>query len=489
MSNLIPAYPEIFLTLMIMTIMVVDLYLKDEQRCWTHALSIFTLLGTAVLSGAYLMQGETFYLFNGMFVSDALSNLLKLCAALALLFIFMMSRQYTQSRAIYKGEFYTLSLFALLGQMVMISANNFIIVYLGLEMMSLSLYALVALRRDHVVASEAAMKYFVLGALASGFILYGISMVYGATGGLLNFPEMAYLLNTQPANDPLLVLGLVFIIAGLAFKFGAVPFHMWVPDVYQGAPTVVTLLIGAAPKLAAFAIAFRILIEGMIYMSLVWQDMLIVLAVLSLVVGNLVAIAQKNLKRMLAYSTISHMGFVLLGLTAGVVNNNLLSAPHAYSAALFYVITYVLTTLGTFGMILLLSRADFEAEELSDLKGLHKRSPWYAFLMLILMFSLAGVPPTVGFQAKLVVLQEVVNAGHVWLAVVAVMTSLIGAFYYLRVVKLMYFDEPTDTQPLTPRRDLHLALSTTGVAALLLGLLPGPLLTLCLQVIDITLRS
>ncbi len=489
MLNLIPAYPEIFLTLMILVIMVVDLYLKDAQRIWTHALSIFALLGVALLSTAYLAQGGTFYGFNGMFVSDALSNLLKLCSALTLVLVMMLSRQYTQDRGMYKGEFYILSLFAMLGQMVMISANNFITVYLGLEMMSLSLYALVALRRDHVTASEAAMKYFVLGALASGFMLYGFSMVYGATGGLLNFPEMAYLLNNQPANDALMVLGLVFIIAGLAFKLGAVPFHMWVPDVYQGAPTPVTLLIGAAPKLAAFAIVFRILIEGMVYMALVWQDMLIVLAVLSLVLGNLIAIAQKNLKRMLAYSTISHMGFVLLGLAAGVVNGNLLSASNAYSAALFYVITYVLTTLGTFGMILLLARGDFEAEELSDLTGLHKRSPWYAFLMLLLMFSLAGVPPTVGFQAKLAVLQEVVNAGHVWIAVIAVMASLIGAFYYLRVVKLMYFDEPTDTQALTPRRDLHLALSVCGMATLLLGLLPGPLLTLCLQVIDITLHS
>lgn len=489
MMQLIPALPEAFLFLMILVIMLVDLFLSDARRYVTPALSIITLLGVAVLTLYGLNSGQTAYTFNGMFVLDPLACLLKLIAALALLMILLMSRQYIAERDMYRGEFYTLALFTLLGQMVMISANNFLTIYLGLELMSLALYALVALRRDNAAATEAAMKYFILGALASGFMLYGFSMIYGAAGGLLNFPLMAYQLNSQPANDILLILGLVFVVAGLAFKLGAVPFHMWVPDVYQGSPTAVTLLLGAAPKLAAFAIAFRMLIEGMIYMSPAWQDMLMVMAVLSLVVGNLVAIAQSNLKRMLAYSTISHMGFVLLGLMSGVVNGNLMSANGAYSAALFYVIVYVITTLGTFGMVLLLTRQGFEAEALSDLKGLHQRNPWYAFLMLILMFSLAGVPPAAGFYAKLVVLQAVVNTGHLWLAILAVLASLVGAFYYLRVVKLMYFDEPADTQRLEPRKGLRFALSLSGLLALVLGIIPGGLLNLCLQVIDMTLRS
>ena len=386
------------------------------------------------------------------------------------------------------GEFYVLALFSLLGQMVMISGNNFLIIYLGLELMSLALYALVALRRDHTVSTEAAMKYFILGALASGFMLYGISMLYGATGSL-NLSEVAKVAASPTANKTILVFGIVFLVAGLAFKLGVVPFHMWVPDVYQGSPTAVTLLLGGAPKLAAFAITFRLLVEGLFSQAVDWQQMLVVLAVLSMAIGNITAIAQTNLKRMLAYSTISQMGFMLLGLLSGVANGNTSLAAEAYSSAMFYSITYVLTTLGTFGVIMLLARSGFEAENLDDLKGLNKRSPWFAFVMLLLMFSLAGIPPMMGFYAKLSVLQAVVSTGQIWLAIVAVLFSLIGTFYYLRVVKLMYFDEAADTAVINPTNDVRVVLSLNGLAVLVLGLMPGYLMTACASAIMKTLAS
>jgi len=367
----------------------------------------------------------------------------------------------------------------------MISANNLLVIYLGLELQALSLYTLVALRRDHATSSEAAMKYFVLGALASGFLLYGMSMLYGATG-TLDINELADRIVTGHVASRLsLVFGTVFIVAGLAFKFGAVPFHMWVPDVYQGAPTPVTMLIGSAPKLAVFAIGFRMLVEGLLPIAIDWQRMLIVLAVASLLIGNLTAIAQSNLKRMLAYSTIAQMGFVLLAMLSGVVGGNAASTIGAYSAAMFYLITYALTTLGTFGIVLLLARSGFEAEEISDLRGLNRRSPWYAFVMLLLMFSLAGIPPTVGFYAKLVVLQALLGdgpeGGLLWLAVIAVLLSLVGAFYYLRVVKVMYFDEPPAgaPAPIAATTDMRVALSINGALVLVLGLLPQYLLKLC----------
>jgi NADH-quinone oxidoreductase subunit N len=383
-----------------------------------------------------------------------------------------------------KGEFYTLTLFVLLGISVMCSANNFLVVYLGLEVMSLSLYALTALRRDHAVATEAAMKYFVLGAMASGFLLYGMSMMYGATG-TLEIPKAFEQIATGRINREVLTLGTVFMVAGLAFKLGAAPFHMWVPDVYQGAPTAVTLLIGGAPKLAAFAITIRILVEGMLGLAVDWQRMLIVLAVASLVIGNLSAIAQSNLKRMLAYSTIAQMGFVVLGLSAGVVSGNTLSAANAYSSAMFYVVTYVLTTLGTFGLVLYLSKEGFEAEELSDLAGLSRRSPWVAGVMAVFMFSLAGIPPLVGFHAKLAVLQALVTTNvslYLWLAVIAVLVSLVGAYYYLRVVKIMYFDEPAEAvaaEPLLRGNGISALLALNGAAVLALGVLPGGLMAAC----------
>jgi NADH-quinone oxidoreductase subunit N len=355
--------------------------------------------------------------------------------------------------------------------------------FLGLELMSLCLYSMVALNRDSAVSTEAAMKYFVLGALASGLLLYGMSMLYGATA-TLDLAQMAQVIGTGRANRVVLVFGLVFVVAGLSFKLGVVPFHMWIPDVYHGAPNAMTLFIGAAPKLAAFAMAVRMLVNGLIDLAVDWQQMLAIMAVLSMAVGNLAAIAQPNIKRMLAYSTIAHMGFMLLGLLAGVVGGNRLSAPDAYSAAMFYSIVYVLMSLGSFGMVLALSRAGFEAEDLDDYRGLNRRSPWYAFLMLLIVFSLAGVPPTVGFYAKLAVIDAVVKAGQIWLAVVAVVFSLIGAFYYLRVVKLMYFDEPRDAGPIETATDARWLLSANGLAVLVLGIMPGGLMALCLAAVQ-----
>lgn len=489
--NLIPLYPEIFLLLAICAILVIDMFLTDDKRNVTYALSLLSLVICGVLT-LISSDGSTAYISNNMFVSDPMSNLLKLFSYIAVGVTLVYGRQYVSDRGMTNGnlggEFYILALFSLLGQMVMISGNNLLIIYLGLELMSLSLYALVALRRDHTLSTEAAMKYFILGALASGFLLYGISMLYGATG-TLDLSEMAKAAASPTANKTILVFGIVFLVAGLAFKLGVVPFHMWVPDVYQGSPTAVTLLLGGAPKLAAFAICFRLLVEGLFPQAVDWQQMLVVLAVLSMAIGNITAIAQTNLKRMLAYSTISQMGFMLLGLLSGVSNGNVSMAADAYSASMFYSITYVLTTLGSFGIIMLLARSGFEAENLEDLKGLSKRSPWFAFVMLLLMFSLAGIPPMMGFYAKLSVLQAVLTTGQVWLAVLAVLLSLIGAFYYLRVVKLMYFDEPADLGVITVSADMRIVLSVNGLAVLVLGLVPGSLMSACAAAIVKTLAS
>jgi NADH-quinone oxidoreductase subunit N len=387
------------------------------------------------------------------------------------------------------GEFYVLALLTLLGQMIMISGNSFLVIYLGLELMSLSLYALVALRRDHAISTEAAMKYFVLGALASGFMLYGMSMIYGATGSLV-MSHIAEVVASGSANKTVLALGLVFLVSGLAFKLSAAPFHMWAPDVYHGAPTSVTLLIGGAPKLAAFAVIIRILVEGLGGLAAEWQQMMIVMAIVSLIVGNITAIAQTNIKRMLAYSTISQMGFLLLGLLSGVFDgSDAASAANAYSSAMFYVITYVLTTVGSFAVILFLSRSGFEADHLDDFKGLSQRSPWFAAVMMVLLLSLAGVPPMVGFYAKLAVLQAALAAGHLGLVIFAVLASLVSAYYYLRVVKLMYFDEPADTEAIEATGGLRLVLSLNGVAVLLLGVLPGPLMAACVYAMTQALAS
>ncbi len=486
--NLLAASPEIALLLAASVVLLADVVKgRGAPVQGIDRLALLALLAPLFATIAQ-MGTPVQYAFGGMYVADELARLLKVCAYVATGVTMLYAKGYIADRQMYRGEFYTLALFSLLGQMVMISANNLLVVYMGLELMSLSLYALAALRRDDGRATEAAIKYFVLGALASGFLLYGMSMLYGGTGSL-DLPDIAKALSTGQANRTVMVFGIVFIVAGLAFKFGAVPFHMWVPDVYQGSPTAVTLLIAGAPKLAAFAIAFRVLAEGLLGVAGDWQQMLTVLSVASLVVGNLVAIAQTNLKRMLAYSTIAQVGFVLLGLLSGVVKGDAATAPAAYSASLFYIITYVLTTLGTFGLIQLMARQGFEAEEINDLKGLNRRSPWMAFVALILMFSLAGIPPTVGFYAKLAVLQSVVAAGMVWLAVLAVLASLVGAFYYLRVVKTIYFDEPIDTAMLAPGAAARAAMGINGALVLLLGVLPSPLMNACLEAIRQALTS
>jgi NADH-quinone oxidoreductase subunit N len=485
--NYLAVLPEIVLLIAASVILVADLFVPDERRNVTYVMSMLALVAVAAVILTFPGRGVVMYAFGGMYVTDPMTSVLKLFAVLAVGFMLVYAQGYARDRGIWKGELFTLTLFALLGIMLMISANNLLVIYLGLELQALSLYALVALRRDDARSSEAAMKYFVLGALASGFLLYGMSMLYGGSG-TLDINELARRVATgQVASRVSLVLGVVFVIAGLAFKLGAVPFHMWVPDVYQGAPTPVTLLIGSAPKLAIFAVGYRILVEGLLPLSVDWQKMLIVLAVASLVLGNLTAIAQTNLKRMLAYSTIAQMGFMLLAMLSGVTKGDPAATATAYSAAMFYVITYALTTLGTFGVILLLAREGFEAEEIADLRGLNRRSPWYAFVMLLLMFSLAGIPPTVGFYAKLVVLQALLSEGitsaMVWLAVIAVVFSVIGAFYYLRVVKAMYFEEPVTAVAATPAivatTDMRVALSINGALVLVLGILPQYLLKLC----------
>ncbi|MCW5671466.1 MAG: NADH-quinone oxidoreductase subunit NuoN [Hydrogenophaga sp.] len=490
----VAAYPEILLMTMACVIALVDLAVKTPLRGVTYGLTLLTLGVIAVLQGLAATSGNTVYGFGGMIVSDPMGNWLKCFASIAMMVTFVYGRAYSGQRDMLRGgELFSLGMFALLGMFVMISSHHFLVIYLGLELLTLSSYALVALRRDDVKATEAAMKYFVLGALASGFLLYGLSMVYGATGSL-NLTEVMLTIaggdDTLVGSPQVLTLGLVFVVAGLAFKLGVVPFHMWVPDVYHGAPTAITLMIGGAPKLAAFAIVIRLLVEGLQPLAVDWQQMLAVLAVLSLLVGNLAAIAQNNLKRMLAFSTIAQMGFLMLGLLAGVVQGadglDSSNMANAYGSSMFYVVTYVLTTLGTFGVILLLSRSGFESENISDLAGLNQRSPLYAGVMAVCMFSLAGVPPLVGFYAKLAVLQALLASSaafYVGLAVFAVIMSLIGAFYYLRVVKIMYFDAPTQTAEIEAGLDARAVLSVNGLLVLVLGIVPGGLMTLCAQAV------
>ncbi len=480
LMDLAPAAAEIFLLSAVCVILVVDLFISDERRYLTYGLTQIALLVTAVISAGAANAGPTFA-FSGLFVSDAFSGVLKTGVCLTVAVGLVYSRSYLGPRGMYRGEYFVLALFATLGMMVMVSANHFLALYLGLELLSLSLYAMVALARDSARSTEAAMKYFVLGALASGMLLYGMSMVYGATASL-GIAEVIAAVQAGQANMTILKFGLVFIVAGIGFKLGAVPFHMWVPDVYHGAPTAVTLLIGTAPKLAAFAFIARLLVEALGAQELIveWRQMLVLLSVASLIVGNVVAIAQTNLKRMLAYSTISHMGFLLLGVLSGTTEG--------YSAAMFYVAVYVIMGLGAFGMILLMSRQGYEAEELEDLKGLNQRHPWYAFVMLVMMFSMAGIPPTVGFWAKLSVLQAVVSIGYVWLAVIAVLFSLVGAFYYVRVVKLMYFDAPAQREAMQVGVDCRVLMSVNGIAVLVLGMVPGALLAICERAVSMSLR-
>ncbi len=492
----VPAYPEIFLLVAASAILLIDMFVSDRRRIASYWLSIAALAVCAVISAAYLAGGDTWYTFGNMFVADPMANLLKLATSIAVIITLVYSHDYLVDRGIVSGErggeFYPLVLFSVVGQFVMISANNFLSVYLGLELMSLAFYAMVALRRDHSASTEAAMKYFILGALASGFLLYGMSMLYGATG-TLDITTLAKQLDAGIANRTILVFGLVFIVAGLGFKLGAVPFHMWIPDVYQGAPSAITLVIGGAPKLASFAVVIRLLVEGMIALAVDWQQMLMILAILSLALGNLAAIAQTSVKRMLGYSTISHMGFLLLGTMSGIVNGNAYSAASAYSAALFYAVVYALTTCASFGVLLAISRDGHEADHVDDFKGLGRRNPWAAIVMMITMFSLAGVPPTVGFYAKFSVLSAAFATGQTWLVVFAVMMSLIGAFYYLRIVKLMYFDEPAVGVPIAVggagRLDARFVLALNGIALLVLGILPEGLMQACVNAMAHTLAG
>ena len=480
--NWLVVYPEIALLIAACVVALVGLGSNDEagqrKTFWVAQASLAVV---ALMHFFALKNGSTVYAMQGKVVTDPMGHLLAGLASVTMMITLAYARPYAATRDLLRGEFFSLSMFSLLGISVMISANNFLVVYVGLEVMSLSLYALAALRRDNLNATEAAMKYFVLGALASGFLLYGLSMMYGATGSL-EIPKVFNAIHGGQINPQVLTFGVVFVVAGLAFKLGLVPFHMWVPDVYQGAPTAVTLLIAGAPKLAAFAITIRILVEGLSSLANDWQQMLIVLSVGSMAIGNLAAIAQTNLKRMLAYSGIAQLGFMLLGFTPTVIANNTASAANGYSSAMFYLITYVLTTLGTFGLVMHLSRQGFEAEEISDFAGLAKRSPWLAGVMSVFMFSLAGIPPMVGFYAKFAVLQALVTtneAGYIKLAVVAVLLSLVGAFYYLRLVKTMYFDEPTDTNAIVAGSGVSALLAVNGAAALVLGLLPDSLMALC----------
>ena len=467
--DFMPAMPEIFLLTIVCAILIIDLFLKDESRGATYMLSLIALAATAILSFTGYSQ-ETVTTFNDSFILDPMASILKVAICVVVMGVFIYAKDYLIDRNIYKGEYFILGLFGVMGMMVMVSAGNFLTVYLGLELLSLSMSAMIAMQRDSAIASEAAMKYFILGAIASGMLLYGMSMVYGVTGSLdlANLNKAVY-----TADRIVMSFGLVFIILGIAFKLGAVPFHMWMPDVYQGSPTSVTLYISSAPKIAAFAMMYRLLVDGLTDMHADWQMILIILSVLSMALGNIIAIAQTNLKRMFAYSTIAHVGFIVMGVLTGT--------QAGYGASMFYAIVYAIMSVGGFGMIALLSRAGFEADNIDDFKGLNQKSPWFAFIMMAILFSMAGVPPFLGFWAKISVLQEAVNSGLVWLAIVGVVTSVIGAFYYLRVVKVIYFDKPMDNTPIKASMDIRMALSINGVAILALGLYPTALIALCIN--------
>jgi len=472
LTHLNLATPEIFILTMASIILVVDLFLTDKNRQITYLLSQFTLVVAFVLT-LNLFSGDTFYLFSQTFVADPMSSILKLGVYFATFITFLYSKDYLIQRNIFSGEYYVLGLFGVLGMMIMISASSFLTLYLGLELLSLCLYAMVALQRDSSIASESAMKYFVLGAIASGMLLYGMSMLYGATGSL-DLQVVSQQLSSV-TDKTILAFGLVFVIVGIAFKLGAVPFHMWVPDVYQGSPTAVTIYIATAPKIAAFAMMMRLLVGGLLEIHAQWQGILIILAVSSMAIGNIVAIAQTNIKRMLAYSTISHIGFLMLGVLSGTAEG--------FAASMFYTITYVLMAMASFGVIIIMSRQGFEADKLDDYKGLNQRSPWLAVMMLFIMFSMAGVPPFVGFWAKLSVLKAVVSADLLWLAAVAVLFSIIGAFYYLRIIKLMYFDKAEESQDIECATDLRWVFTVNASLILLIGLMPDSLLELCKQVV------
>ena len=468
-SGLVLARPEMFLGLAACGILLLDLLLSDAQRHWTGVLSVATLLGTAMFTVAQPVAGRVVAL-GGLFELDGMAQVLKVVTLITVAIVFLYSTDYLRRRSILKGEYYVLGLFATLGALVLISAASLITLYLGLELMSLCLYAMVAFDRESGIAAESAIKYFVLGSMASGTLLYGMSIVYGVTGSL-ELAAIASAVSGGFSDNIGLIFGVAFLIVGIGFKLGAVPFHMWIPDVYEGSPTCVTLFIGTASKLAAFALAMRLLPEALGAAQADWSQMLIVLSVLSIAIGNIVAISQSNLKRMLAYSTISHVGYILLGILSGTAQG--------YQAAMFYMISYVIVAAGAFGVILLLARQGFEADKLVDYKGLNARSPWFAGMMAILMFSLAGLPPFVGFWAKLGVIQAVLNVSYTWLAVVAVLFSVVGAFFYLRIVKLMYFDDPTDSTVLGGSVLMRTVLSANALLVFALGVAPAALIAIC----------
>jgi NADH-quinone oxidoreductase subunit N len=468
--GLVYAWPEIFLALAACGILMLDLFLNESQRRWTGVLAMISLLVTAVLVAVQPVTGKILAL-GGMFELDRMAQVLKIATLLIVAAVFVYSTDYLQRRAILKGEYFVLGLFATLGAMVLISAASLITLYLGLELMSLCLYAMVAFDRDSGIAAESAIKYFVLGSMASGTLLYGMSIVYGVTGSLELAEIATAVRNAGIGGNIGLLFGIAFLIVGVGFKLGAVPFHMWIPDVYEGSPTCVTVFIGTASKLAAFALIMRLLPEGLGASQPDWSQMLVVLSVLSMAIGNIVAIAQTNLKRMLAYSTISHVGYVLLGVLSGTAQG--------YQAAMFYMISYILVAAGAFGMILLLAKQGFEADKITDFKGLNARSPWFAGMMAFLMFSLAGVPPFIGFWAKLGVIQAVLGVHMTWIAVVAVLFSVVGAFFYLRIVKVMYFEESTESSPIGGSMLMRTVLSVNALLALALGVIPGTLLEIC----------
>ncbi|MBK1647664.1 NADH-quinone oxidoreductase subunit NuoN [Rhabdochromatium marinum] len=461
--------PELILLATACAVLVLDLYLNDEQRGWNHNLAILGLAATLGTVGLLSNNGVTIA-FSGSFIRDPFGDLLKGIILILTIFTFVYSRDYMRERGLWVGEYHVLVLFATLGMLIMVSAHSFLTLYLGLELLALCLYPLVAFDRDSKPGAEAAMKYFVLGALGSGMLLYGISMLYGATGSF-GFADVAEVVNAEGLENKILVFGLVFVLIGVAFKFGAVPFHMWLPDVYQGAPMPVVLFLASAPKIAAFAMATRILIDSLGALQADWGEILMILAILSIGLGNVVAIAQTNIKRMLAYSTISHVGFIFLGLLAGT--------QEGYAAAMFYTVVYALMAAGAFGVLAMISINGLEVEQLDDLKGLNDRDAWLAAMLALMMFSMAGVPPAVGFFAKLLVLDAVVSVGLTWLAVVAVVFSIIGAFYYLRVIKLLYFDKAADSTPLRLAGDAKIAITVNGLAVLLLGIFPASLLGIC----------
>lgn len=471
--NLQPAIPEIIMLVMTCLVLVVDLFLTQEKRWISLLLSVLTLVLTA-LAIVMVAPVDSISSFGDSFVLDQLAVTLKIATLGVTVLVFVYSRDYLADHDIYKGEYYVLGLFATLGMMIMISAHSFLLVYLGLELLSLSLYAMIAFNRNSIAASESAMKYFVLGAMASGLLLYGISILYGITG-TLNINQLAEVVSLKMSQYPVpLSFALTFIVVGLSFKLGAVPFHMWLPDVYQGSPTSVTLFIGTAPKIAGFAMAIRLLVDGLSDLYVDWSQMLIALSVASMVIGNIIAIAQTNFKRMLAYSTISHVGFILLGILSGTAGG--------FASAMFYTITYAITSSVAFGVLLVLSRKGSEAENIADLSGLNETNPWYAAMLAIAMFSMAGVPPTVGFYAKLSVLQSVIQIDLIWLAVLAVLFSVIGLFYYLRVIKVMYFDKPQQDQVITIKHalDVKILLSANSLTLLGLGIFPSALMGYCI---------